>query len=100
MLARHRLTPCLERGSKIRDFVVQDMAAVKSANHVEVEMEVIEFLLELFDRVGDRIEACLRQTDYSEVASKLDLIIQLSRLLKEAGFDARLELDEIERLCA
>ncbi|CAI9105549.1 OLC1v1004489C1 [Oldenlandia corymbosa var. corymbosa] len=91
-------------------FVVEDMAgnAKSTFDNVvdsdedtqkkkKVEMEAIELLLELFDRVGDKIEACLRQTDYYEGASKLDLIRQLSRLLKEAGFDAGLELDEIER---
>ncbi|CAI9111784.1 OLC1v1012101C1 [Oldenlandia corymbosa var. corymbosa] len=109
MFARDRVTPCLEGGSKTRDFVLQEIAALKififrstcdfdkgklvfEAQKKKMEMEAVLLLLEIFDRVGDKIEAYLH---CSEGDSEPDDVREVCWILKEAGFDAEFEiLDE------
>ncbi|CAI9100556.1 OLC1v1037682C1 [Oldenlandia corymbosa var. corymbosa] len=114
MFARDRVMPGLEGSSKIRDIVVKEIATLKmfifrstydvdshalvcEAQQKKMEMEAILLLLEIFDRIGDRIDAYLLHYD-SKGDSQLDSVRKVSWLLKEAGFDAELELlDETSR---
>ncbi|CAI9109512.1 OLC1v1009345C1 [Oldenlandia corymbosa var. corymbosa] len=117
MLAHERLEPCLKGNSIIRDFVLKEIASLRiiiftSSYDVDgeklmyevkkrkMEMEAVMLVLEIFNRFGDKIAAYLQRSNYYKGSDELDKVREVSELLKEAGFDAELELlDEIRDRC-
>ncbi|XP_027066491.2 uncharacterized protein [Coffea arabica] len=113
LVAHEKVMPGLEEHMKIRNFVLKEAAFLnlqeitslyssgdeKSLQEVKkkkVEMEAILLLLEVFDRIGDKLSAYLqimRKRVREEYHAK-----EIGWILEKAGFSVKLELfDETSR---